>query len=151
MNYLGIDYGEKRIGLAHADNIGIAFPLPAIISRDNEDRMERLSAIISERKIGKIIIGYPYNMDGTVGFKAKEVDGFVERIEGRFAISVERVDETLSTYAVEDSLRAAGKKTSTDRQTRAAGTIDSRAAALILQDYLDAHVNTLLPNLGNKE
>lgn len=104
--------------------------------------MEKLEAVIKQKKIGKIIIGYPYNMDGTVGFKAMEVDAFIAQIEKKFSMEVVRIDETLSTYAVEDSLKKEGKKTSRDRQTRAAGTIDSRAAALILQDYLDAHVNT---------
>lgn len=151
MNYLGIDYGEKRIGVAHGDSIGIAFPLPAILSKNNEERMEKLEAIIKQKKIGKIIIGYPYNMDGTIGFKAKEVDAFISIIETRFLIEVIRVDETLSTYAVEDSLKREGKKTSRDRETRATGTIDSRAAALILQDYLDANVHTAGHILGEEE
>ena len=76
MNYLGIDWGEKRIGLAFADSLGIAVPLPAAVASTKQARMQQIEAAITERKIEALVVGYPLNMDGSVGFKAKEVEAF---------------------------------------------------------------------------
>ena len=77
-------------------------------------------------------MGYPLNMNGSVGFKAKEVDAFIQVLEGRFKLPVHRLDERLSSHSVEQHLKGAKKKP--DRKT---GAIDSSAAALILQDFLE--------------
>ena len=80
----------------------------------------------------RLIVGYPLNMDGSVGFKAREVDEFIEAIEKRFRLPVHRVDERLSSHSVEQGLK--GQKRKPDRKS---GEIDSRAAALILQDFME--------------
>jgi putative Holliday junction resolvase len=143
MNCLGIDYGEKRIGLAYGDDLGVAVPLPAVIEKSLEMRFGRIGEIIRQRRITQLVIGYPYNMDGSVGFKAKEVDAFVTQLEARFPLPVQRMDERLTTHQVEQQLRTMGRPTSSDRYERSLGTIDSRSAALILQDYLNLHCNPL--------
>lgn len=132
---LGIDYGEKRIGLAYGDELGVATPLPAAVETRKADRMATIGRLIQERGIERLVVGYPYNMDGSVGFKAREVDAFIKKLETAFSLPVERLDERLTS-------REAGRTMSLKelRQTRKSGILDSRAAALILQDYLDANL-----------
>jgi putative Holliday junction resolvase len=132
MNFLGIDWGEKRIGLAHGDDLGIALPLPAAVAPTKKARLQQIAQTIEKRQIDALVVGYPLNMDGSVGFKAKEVDAFVGELETRFRLPVYRVDERLSSHSVEQGLRKEKKKPS-----RKSGEIDSRAAALILQDFLE--------------
>lgn len=133
MNYLGLDWGEKRIGLAYADGVGVAVPLQAAIARSKEERLQHIASIIEVRKINEIVCGYPLNMDGSIGFKAREVDTFILEIEKRFELPVHRVDERLSSHSVEQTMKQQKKQ-----YDRKSGAIDSRAAALILQDFLEA-------------
>jgi putative Holliday junction resolvase len=133
LNYLGLDWGEKRIGLAYADSVGVAVPLPAAIARSKEERLRYIESIIETRKIDAIVCGYPINMDGSTGFKAREVDKFILEIEGRFGLPVHRTDERLSSYSVEQVMKQ--QKKQIDRKS---GVIDSRAATLILQDFIEA-------------
>lgn len=132
MNYLGIDWGEKRIGLAFADEIGIALPLPAAVAASKKARMQQIEATIQGKRVDTLVVGYPLNMDGSVGFKAREVDGFIEELEKRFHLPVHRIDERLSSHSVEQGLKGQKRK-----PTRQSGEIDSRAAALILQDFIE--------------
>lgn len=132
MNTLGIDWGEKRIGLAFADELGIALPLPAAVAPSKKERLREIESVIETRQVQRLIVGYPLNMDGSVGFKAREVDEFIEAIEKRFRLPVHRVDERLSSHSVEQGLK--GQKRKPDRKS---GEIDSRAAALILQDFME--------------
>jgi putative Holliday junction resolvase len=129
---LGIDWGEKRIGLAYADEIGIALPLPAAVAASKKARLQHIETTIRAKQIDTLVVGYPLNMDGTVGFKAREVDAFIEVLEKRFRLPVHRIDERLSSHSVEQGLR--GQKRKPSRQS---GEIDSRAAALILQDFIE--------------
>lgn len=149
MNYLGIDYGEKRVGLAYADEVGIALPLPAAVEPTQEARLKHIGEQIDKRRIGVIVVGYPYNMDGSVGFKAKEVDAFIAELERRFPLPIHRIDERLSSQQASADLAASGKKkprTIKQRQAeRRTGELDSRAAALILREYLEQHAPALLP------
>lgn len=132
MNFLGIDWGEKRIGLAFADELGISLPLPAAVAASKKERMRHIESMIAQRRAQALVVGYPLNMDGTVGFKAKEVDVFIEELEKRFRLPVHRIDERLSSHSVEQGLKGQKKK-----PTRQSGEIDSRAAALILQDFIE--------------
>jgi len=132
--FLGVDYGEKRVGLAFGDDLGLASPLPAAVERTKEARLVRIQKIITERRVTAIVIGYPYNMDGTVGFKAREVDQFVKLLEKRFGLPVHRIDERLTSHEAESRLKTKKKPPS-----RRSGEVDSLAAAIILQDYLDHH------------
>ncbi|NBB79495.1 MAG: Holliday junction resolvase RuvX [Verrucomicrobia bacterium] len=132
MNYLGIDWGEKRIGLAFADEVGIAIPLPAAVAASKKARMRQIETVVETRRVEALVVGYPLNMDGSVGFKAREVDGFIEELEKRFRLPVHRIDERLSSHSVEQGLK--GQKRKPSRQS---GEIDSRAAALILQDFIE--------------
>jgi len=141
MHFLGIDYGEKRIGLAYGDEIGVAVPLEAAVQRNFEDRVAYIAKIVAERRVEKFVVGYPYNMDGSAGFKAREVDAFIEKLESRFGLPVVRIDETLSSVAAESGVRKPHKGLNEVRKRRLSGVIDSKAASLILQDYLDSESN----------
>lgn len=140
MRCLGIDYGTKRVGLAHGDEVGVATPLPAVLEPAGEPRWARLTEVIRTRRITDIVVGYPYNMDGSAGFKAKEVDAFVEELKARFGLPVHLVDETLTSYAAESSIKSKDR-----RAVRDSGLIDSRAAAIILQDFLDQRNPPAMP------
>jgi putative holliday junction resolvase len=137
MRLLGIDYGEKRIGLAYGDEVGVAVPLDAAVQRDFEERMTHLAKVVAERRIEKFVVGYPYNMDGSVGFKAREVDSFIEKLKRRFRLPLDRVDETLTSVEAEAGMGKPRKNLRNVRRSRATGHLDSSAAALILQDYMD--------------
>jgi len=132
MRCLGIDYGTKRVGLAQGDELGVATPLPALIDAEPADRWRKLGELIRARHITDLVLGYPYNMDGTVGFKAKEVDAFAAKLKTEFGLPVHLVDETLTSSEAESSIAKKDR-----RGVRGSGVVDSRAACLILQDYLD--------------
>ncbi len=141
MRYLGIDYGTRRVGLAHGDEIGVATPLPALIDADESVRWRKLGEQIKQRRITDLVVGYPYNMDGSVGFKAKEVDAFAAKLKAQFGLPVHLVDETLTSSEAESSIAKKDR-----RGVRDSGLIDSRAACLILQDYLDQKLPPVVPS-----
>lgn len=146
MNYLGIDYGEKRVGLSAGDDeLRLATPIPAAAESAPEARWAHLENEVARRRVGALVVGYPYNMDGSIGFKAKEVDAFIAELETRFGLPVHRVDERLTSRDAEARMNEARPaKGRSQRSVRAkqkerrSGELDSRAATLILQDYLDA-------------
>ncbi len=140
MRYLGIDYGTRRIGLASGDELGLATPLPALVDADSARRWQGLIEVIHKRRIQELVIGYPYNMDGTVGFKAKEVDSFAERLRTETGLPVHFSDERLTSHQAE-----AGLTQKALREQRASGLVDSRAAAIILQDFLNLTYPPTLP------
>ena len=132
MRFLGIDYGTRRIGLAYGDDLGIATPLPALTDAEPRKRREGLAVVVKQRRVTELVLGYPYNMDGTIGFKAKEVDAFAESLRKEFGLPVHMIDERLTSHMAE-----AGMNQKQLREIRGQGIVDSRAAAIILQDYLD--------------
>ena len=132
MRFLGIDYGTRRIGLAFGDELGIATPLPALTDADAAKRRAGLAAVVKARRVTDLVLGYPYNMDGTTGFKAKEVDAFADQLRADLGLPVHLIDERLTSHMAE-----AGMTQLELREIRAKGIVDSRAAALILHDFLD--------------
>lgn len=132
MRLLGIDYGERRIGLSYGDEIGVAVPLPAAVAPTAEARRAHIVAVARERRIDELVVGYPYNMDGSAGFKAREVDAFIEQLTAQLPLPVHRVDERLSTRVATEHLPK-GR----DDELRRSGKIDSMAASVILQDFLN--------------
>jgi putative Holliday junction resolvase len=129
---LGIDHGTRRIGLSYGDEIGVATPLPAITTQDVSKHWGELAAVLKERRITDVVLGHPLNMDGTAGPKAKEVEEFGAKIRREFGLPVHLIDERLTSYEAESTI-APSKR----RAIRKSGLIDSRAATIILQDFLD--------------
>ena len=132
MRCLGIDYGTRRIGLAYGDELGVATPLPALVDPDPSKRWTGLIAIVRQRRVTDIVLGHPLNMDDTAGPKAREAEALAQRLQNELGVPVHLIDERLTSYEAESTI-AKSKR----REVRASGTIDSRAATLILQDFLD--------------
>jgi len=147
MRCLGIDYGTRRIGLSYGDEVGVATPLPALVQADEQARWAAFECVVRERRVTDFVLGYPYNMDGTVGFKAREVDQFAAELRTRFGLPVHLMDERLTSYESEQVLRASKRSARAQREFRASGVVDSRAATLILQDFLNQRVPQPLPEL----
>lgn len=129
---LGIDFGAKRWGLAYGDEIGVATPLPALTQGDAAARWAALSALVAQRRITDLILGHPVNMDGTAGPKAREAEAFAGRLRAAFGCPVHLVDERLTSYEAEATIPPRRR-----REMRASGIVDSRAATLLLQDFLN--------------
>jgi len=132
MRYIGIDLGTRRIGLAFGDELGVGTPLPALTQADPVERRAALIAVIRDRRANEIVLGHPLNMDDTAGQKAKQAEAFAAQLRAELGLPVHLVDERLTSYEAESSI-AKSKR----RDVRASGIIDSRAATLILQDYLN--------------
>lgn len=139
MRCLGIDYGTRRIGLAFGDELGVATPLPALTDPDPTKRWHALLAVARERRATDLVLGHPLNMDDTAGPKAKEAEALATRLREELGLPVHLVDERLTSYEAESTIAKAKR-----REVRASGLIDSRAATLILQDFLDQKMPPLL-------
>jgi len=139
MRCLGIDFGTRRIGLAFGDELGVATPLPALLETDAGKRWEALLETARRRRVTDVVLGHPLNMDDTAGPKAKEAEALAERLRMQLGVPVHLVDERLTSYEAESTIAKAKR-----REVRASGLIDSRAATLILQDFLDQKL-PLLP------
>lgn len=135
MRCLGIDYGARRIGLSYGDDLGVATPLPALTDADPGKRWTALLAVIGQRRITDLIVGHPLNMDDSVGFKAREAEAFAARLGAEVKLPVHLIDERLSSYEAESTIARSRR-----RDVRASGIIDSRAATIILQDFLNLKV-----------
>jgi putative Holliday junction resolvase len=132
---LGIDFGHARIGLAISDELRfLAHPLETIAA--NKDSIKRISEIVRDRKIDKVVVGVPRHMSGEIGESAKAALEFADKLRADISCPVETWDERLTTAGAERALREAGKKT---RKTR--NIIDQVAAQMILQSYLDRERN----------
>ena len=133
MRILGIDYGEKRVGLAISSPVGhIAQGLPTIERMDGKDYLEELAHIIKEKEVGRIIVGLPKNMNDTIGEKAEEVLGFVETIKSKFNLPVLTVDERLTTVRAQRAMTEVKMSKKSKKKK-----LDMIAAQFILQCYLD--------------
>ena len=131
---LGIDYGERRIGLALSDPTGIiARPLLTLDQKEDSDWNSTLLAICREQEVGSIVVGYPLNMKGEKSPQTDKVDQFILLLKKITPLPVHTYDERLTSVAAKRELVRQGIKTGHDK-----GAVDQTAAALLLQDYLDA-------------
>ena len=131
---LGLDYGERRIGLALSDPMGIiARPLTIIDRKKTADHISKISEIISERKITSIVVGLPLTLKGSYSKQTEIVLAFIDHLKTDFQIPILAIDERLSSVSAEKSLKAQAVKTRYEK-----GRIDETAAAIFLQEYLDS-------------
>lgn len=134
MRILGLDIGDKRIGVAISDPEEIlASPLATITREDDKKAIADIIKLVDQHNVERIVVGLPYSLDGSIGGQANKVMDFAERLSQYTRASMEIWDERLSTVAVERLLREAGKKKAKKRERR-----DAAAAAFILQGYLDS-------------
>ena len=135
--FIGLDHGSRRIGVAVGDTeTGMAFARAAIVRRNLEVDLAAIEALVSGESAELIVIGLPLNMDGTEGGQAASAMAFGERLVAR-GLTVAYMDERLSSWEAGERLAQAGR-----RPRRESGELDSTAARLILQQYLDARRRT---------
>jgi putative Holliday junction resolvase len=108
----------------------LASPLSIISRTDEDEDVKVVLGIVREREVERIVVGLPYNMDGSLGSQAEKVQGFAAALGRHTDISIEFRDERLSTWEAKEKLKSAGKRGTRRRY-------DAAAAALILQGYLD--------------
>jgi putative Holliday junction resolvase len=154
IRFLGIDYGTKRIGLSHGDTeLGVAMPLSMIRNRGCSLLLDDLKCLSLLHPWDVFVVGYPLQMDGNVGAKAKEIDAFIAHLEQKFSLPVIRSDETLTSeealHRFKSSRRIRLKNVVHWKHFRQTGKIDSGAAVLILQDHLDAVMRCELKVFSN--
>jgi len=133
LRILGVDLGEKRIGIAISDELGItAQGLPTISSANEDEDLKNIKKIIDKYDVKKIILGLPKNMNGTLGKQAKKALSFAEKLNKICQLPVELEDERLSTSKAEKLLIQADR--SRKKRKKA---IDKMSAVIILQSFLD--------------
>ncbi|WP_297135738.1 Holliday junction resolvase RuvX [Terrisporobacter sp.] len=134
---MGLDIGDKTIGVAVSDLMGLTAQGVTTIKRVGKKKdIEEIKKIIAERQVNKIVSGLPKNMNGTVGPQGEKVQKFCELLEAETNLPIEFWDERLSTVAAERSLIEGD----VSRQKRKK-VIDMLAAVIILQGYLDLQRN----------
>ncbi len=137
MRILGLDYGTKTVGVAVSDALGVtAQPLETITRKSAgklRQTLARIEALVQEYAVGKIVLGYPKNMNNTIGERAAACEELQAMLERRTGLEVILWDERMTTLESERILIAGGVR----RENRKA-VIDRMAAAIILQSYLDA-------------
>ncbi len=141
MRVLAIDPGTARCGLAVSDEEGIlATPIEALPVGDGARLAERLAEKARALGAGRILVGYPLRMDGSPGPRARAVERLAARLRSVSNVPVDLVDERLTTVEARERLREAGRHR-TGRGSRAGpadrGAVDSAAAAILLQGWLD--------------
>ncbi len=143
MRILGLDFGQKTIGVAISDPFGWTAQGIEIIHRDKEESInksvERIGEIIKQYGVEKIVLGYPKNMNNTIGERCEKTEAFKKKLEKTFNnIEVILWDERLSTIGAERSLLEADLS-----RKKRKDVIDKMAAVFILQGYLDCNSKKL--------
>jgi alanyl-tRNA synthetase len=137
MRALGLDVGQKRIGVALSDNDGIlASPLTVIDATDTEQALSAISELCDQYHVERIVVGLPISMDGTLGKQAEVVQLFIRQLTDAIKITIDTWDERLSSIEADRAMIAAGIKKDKKKNIR-----DAIAAAIILQGYLDRKRN----------
>jgi len=134
---LAFDFGEKRIGVAVGDmSIGIAHPLQTISGESNELRFSTIADLINEWKPARLVVGLPMHLDGTEHELTRLARKFARRLEGRFGLQAELVDERLSSAEASQTLNELGIRGRNQKPM-----LDQVAAQRILQSYFDSHTH----------
>ena len=137
MRILGLDYGSKTVGAAISDPLGITAQGVATIWRKQENHLRqtlaRIEELVSEYHVEKIVLGYPKNMNNTIGERAQKSLEFKEMLERRIGLEVIMWDERLTTVEANRTLMEASVRRENRKQY-----LDQLAAVFILQGYLDS-------------
>ena len=132
MRYLAIDLGDRRTGIAAGDDFtGNAGPVDVIESADTATLMRRLAQIIDEHGPDALVVGVPYNMDGSEGPAARKALALIAKLSESTRLPVHAMDERLTTFEADDLMKQSGLTHKQKKQRR-----DALAAAAILRDFL---------------
>lgn len=134
MRYMGIDYGDARVGVALSDPLGMMAQRFATLTNTGGKKLfEQLAQIIEEKQVDHVVIGLPKNMDGSEGFRAEATHAFAERLRTYTDAELSFWDERLTTVAAHgylSELNIRGKKRK--------NAVDAVSAELILEGYMDS-------------
>ncbi len=134
MRWLGLDYGDRRIGVALSDELGwTAQALEVIENRTEATVLARIEQLVLENQVGEIVVGLPKNMNGTIGPKGELCRAFAERLREQLGLPIHLWDERLTTVSAQRTLIDADVSRKKRKQV-----VDKMAAAIILQNYLES-------------
>ena len=135
LRVLGLDVGDRRIGVAVSDPTGLlTTPIPAINRRNIEKALQTNLSLTGEYQVAAIVVGIPISLNGKTNQQAKVVKEFCRSLEVVSSVPIYLEDERFSTKEAERLLKEAGHSPSREK-----GLVDSASAAVILQAYLDSH------------
>ena len=136
MRILGLDYGARTVGIAISDGLQITAQGLEIVKRDRENKLRRtfvrIEELILEYGVEQLVLGFPKNMDNSIGERGEKTLAFKERLERRTCLPVVLWDERLTTVAADQAMTEAGIRFEKRKEY-----VDRIAAAIILQGYLD--------------
>ena len=128
---LAIDYGERRVGIAYGyEDLKVAIPLPFL--DNNNVLIEEISQLITTKEIIKILVGEPLSLKGKKTQKTIETEAFYLKLKDTFSISIEKIDERLSSVEANKVFKSASISTKRSRNL-----IDSSAACILLNQYFN--------------
>lgn len=131
--FMGIDYGKERVGIALSDpDRSLATPHTVLPLQPFRKFLGAVKALIREQEVEQIVVGIPRNMDGSYGPSSDAAREFAFKLEEALTIPVKKFDERLTTVQASKALRQGGKSAKQQK-----GMIDSAAAQIILQTYLE--------------
>ncbi|MFC6331522.1 Holliday junction resolvase RuvX [Paenibacillus septentrionalis] len=134
MRVMGLDYGDRRIGVAVSDALRwTAQGLTVVEKRRDGGELDRIAEIVKEHEVSEVVVGLPKNMNGTIGPRGEICQAFAEQVQQKLGLPVHLWDERLTTVAAERTLAEAEIGLKKRKQV-----VDKMAATLILQNYLDS-------------
>lgn len=139
MRTLGIDYGDSRVGIAVTDPLGITAQGVETISHKGNDKivLKRLDEILEQYPCDTIVVGMPYNMDGTATIRAEVTEKFIHKLKCKYnKITIETMDERLTTVAAHKTMNFLDIN-----KTKKRGIVDTISAVYILEMYMNRNKN----------
>jgi len=141
MRILGLDVGERRIGVAVADeSVRVALPVAVVERRELPADLDAIARLVQEQGAEAVVIGLPISLNGSLGPQAQAVKAFGQEVSDRLSLPIEYWDERLSSVEAQRRLASAGH-----RGRKAKAKRDAAAAAIVLQSYLDAQAGSSAP------
>jgi len=135
---LGLDVGERRVGVAVSDPMGcVARPVQTLVRGSREEDFAALAAIVAQHSVELVVVGRPLREDGTEGPQARRIARYARAMAACLPVRVVSWDERFTTVEAEEILRE-GRTRKERQRARATGRVDAVAAAVILQSYLDS-------------
>lgn len=138
MNILAIDYGKKRWGLAFCDELRVVFTLPAATQTSFSERLAYFRKIIKDRQVTHLLVGLPLTLEGGKSALTLEVERFITETLTPLGLPITPIDETLSSFEAQSQIPKQKIKKGLQKRD---GTVDSKAAALLLEDFLSQNID----------
>jgi putative Holliday junction resolvase len=141
MRILGLDVGERRIGVAVVDeSVRVALPVAVVDRRELPADLDAIARLVQEQGAEAVVVGLPISLNGSLGPQAQAVKAFAQELSDRLSLPIEYWDERLSSVEAQQRLASAGH-----RGRKAKAKRDAAAAAIVLQSYLDAQARPSPP------